>query len=412
MIDYLDKLRDNNDSSSKSVEIRNYFNRRLIHRDVKEDFNTLYEKFYKCLICNDVIYDPVHCSECQLIFCNSCISNPDLKRINFLCNHTKLSKVLPDHEKLKFEKIKVNCFFNCSNQTLNLFNYHSHLKSCKEKFDLSNMKSTNKDITTNQKDSLEVGKVSAVSYDDKFVKLIENNFNTKINKLNEILQNKDKLIQSLQINIIETDKAAKTQNHIMDQLKSNFIELELKTQKTYIELLDLKYKLQNRIEAYEIMKKKKDEDNENFIRERSDLNKKSENQNKLREDLEKRCKKLVEEKNNILMFNSSAQNLSESEIKFRELINNIIDPDLSILSLNNNNLEDIHIKYLSQCNFLKGLTSLDLQNNSLLTLEGFKTLEQCGFIHTLTEFKLKWTIKGLEGLQNLKDCIFLKKLTE
>jgi len=173
----------------------------------------------------------------------------------------------------------------------------------------------------------------------------------------------------------------------------------------------LKDKLQNKIEAYESMKKKKDEDNENFTRERSDLNKKSENQNKLREDLEKRCKKLIEEKNNILMFNSSAQNLSENEVKFRELINNIIDPDLSILSLNQNNLEDIHIKYLSQCNFLKGLTSLDLQNNSLLTLEGFKTLEQCGFNNTLTEFKLKWTIKGLEGLQYLKDCIFLKKLT-
>ena len=125
MIEALEKI-SNKQVSSETLEvktdIRDYFNKRLIIPEIFKYFNKLYDRFYKCLVCYDVIFDPIYCSECQLVFCSSCVSKGS-KSKNLNCLHSNLLKELPALEKLKFEKIKVKCFFNCSNKNLNLLTY-------------------------------------------------------------------------------------------------------------------------------------------------------------------------------------------------------------------------------------------------------------------------------------------------
>jgi len=123
------------------------------------------------------------------------------------------------------------------------------------------------------------------------------------------------------------------------------------------------------------------------------LKKELETQTTLRKEFEVKVAKLMEKKNNLLMFKSQSQRLSDEEIAFRELIKNI-NPELTILNLKSKRLFNKHIKYLSQCEFLNNLISLDLLDNPSLTLEGFKYLEECTFITKLTDFKLQWCIVG------------------
>ena len=128
--------------------------------------------------------------------------------------------------------------------------------------------------------------------------------------------------------------------------------------------------------------------------------------------LGKKIDALDDEKNTLRIFNSNAQDLNSDEIAFRTIVYENINQELTILSLNDKNLKDIDIKYLSECDFLSNLTSLDLRNNSLLTAEGFKYLADCSFIDKLTDFKIKWGIEGLEGIKYLSDYQFLNKITE
>ena len=106
MIDILETLIDTQDkeykqdrqvSSEEGEAYCKYFNKRLIVPEIRDHFNVVYEMRYKCLICYDVVYDPVYCSECQLVFCKSCVTvsstqslNNIQKNKNLLCDHTNI----------------------------------------------------------------------------------------------------------------------------------------------------------------------------------------------------------------------------------------------------------------------------------------------------------------------------------
>ena len=139
MIEHLNKLvfRDCS-TTEKAIDIRDCLNRRLIYPELIEEFNNQYEQYYKCIICNDMFFDPIYCSKCQNNYCKSCISSNKSESNFYKCDHTNESNELPILQKTLFEKIKVNCFFNCSNKTLNLINYPAHLITCKEKYENNN----------------------------------------------------------------------------------------------------------------------------------------------------------------------------------------------------------------------------------------------------------------------------------
>ena len=132
MIESLNKLvKKDNKSTEVKEDLLNYFNKRLISSDNRKFFNEMYDKYYKCYICYDVIFDPVYCPDCHLVFCKNCIQITSTSNItNIKCLHTKPMEPLHDNEKYIFEQIKIDCFFNCSNKNLSLLNYASHLESC------------------------------------------------------------------------------------------------------------------------------------------------------------------------------------------------------------------------------------------------------------------------------------------
>jgi len=104
MINILENMekKDSPAQVDKLIEPKDYFNRRLIYPQARDDFNQLYETYYKCLICQDVVFDPVYCSKCQMVFCSSCIiilKNSDINdhksKGSVICDHSNTSAQLP-----------------------------------------------------------------------------------------------------------------------------------------------------------------------------------------------------------------------------------------------------------------------------------------------------------------------------
>ena len=104
-----------------TLELKNLFNQRLIKPEVKDRFDFLYNMYYKCLICNDVVFDPILCIDCEVVFCYSCVSELDnysnKSSIYLNCKHENIIEI-PDINKRKFENIKLNCYYNCSSHSL------------------------------------------------------------------------------------------------------------------------------------------------------------------------------------------------------------------------------------------------------------------------------------------------------
>ena len=328
--------------------------------------------------------------------------------------------MLPDQKKLKFEKIKVNCFFNCSNKTLNLLNYPTHIKTCKENYESKMSKLNEKFSKDNslRRDTLHKPYSLHSHHDtDKInLNLIEKEAYSKLKQLIQVLSekinNKDKINKSLQTQLIDINKELITSKKILSQTNNKLLILEESTQNLVKELRELHLDLQEKSRENTILTNKFDKDKENFLREIAHLEKMLELQTTQCKLLEKANENLTEEKNNLLMFNSNSITLSEAELAFRKLIQENIDPELRILNLNNKKLEDIHMEYLSHCEFLNKLTSLDINNNNLVTVDGVKFLGDCVFIKNLTEFKMRWCLKGKEGMDYLKKFTFLEKLTD
>ncbi len=105
---------------------RNLFRRRLLNekslRKIQQNFSD-----FSCKICEEIIFDPVSCSQCKEAFCRECLQN----LINSFrkcpldeCYPIRINNSLPEWKKAKLEKIKVKCFNNCQ-----LFNHEDEIGS-------------------------------------------------------------------------------------------------------------------------------------------------------------------------------------------------------------------------------------------------------------------------------------------
>ena len=123
-----------------TLELKNMFNQRLIKPEFKSRFDLLYNTYFKCLICNDTLFDPVLCSDCEIIFCKSCVfdldTRSDISQISpfISCKHENITEI-PVINKRHFEKISLRCFYYCNSHDLNLLNYSAHISRCKYRHD-------------------------------------------------------------------------------------------------------------------------------------------------------------------------------------------------------------------------------------------------------------------------------------
>ena len=228
MIDYLQKLINNQSnnqannqaSQEEKVDYQDYFNRKLIFDpEIKDYFNQFYEIHYKCWICYDVVFDPIYCPECQLVFCKSCVTNSLFNSKSIKCSHRETLRELTKQEKLKFEKIKVNCFFKCGSQKLNLLNYPDHLIGCKAKYNERNLKTNEVKTTTF---SNEVNKIHLET--DEIGSIVQLK---KLNQINTLkMQEKDLKNKSLQSLLIQTRQETISMQRILDKTNRLFIEME------------------------------------------------------------------------------------------------------------------------------------------------------------------------------------------
>ena len=84
-----------------TLELKNMLNKRLILPEVKSRFDFLYNTYCKCLICDDTLFDPMLCSDCDIIYCRSCVtdldesSNLNPTHPTFIsCRHESLGEIL------------------------------------------------------------------------------------------------------------------------------------------------------------------------------------------------------------------------------------------------------------------------------------------------------------------------------
>jgi len=134
-----------------TLELKNLFNQRLIIQKHKSRFDFLYNTYHKCLICNDILFDPVLCIDCDIIYCKCCVTDletisisgnsDNLSPPNIDCKHENTTGI-PDINRRHLEKIKVNCYFNCKTHNLDLFNYSDHIRKCKSIHDRNNKHNT------------------------------------------------------------------------------------------------------------------------------------------------------------------------------------------------------------------------------------------------------------------------------
>ena len=125
-----------------SIKNKDLLLRRLIKHSSRSYFELFYSKYYECLICKDILFDPVQCNKCNEIFCRSCIyslstnsryTNSNFRVLN--CFHRQLNEIEKSnrYEYVKqLEKVKLDCYYKCGNADLNLLNYAKHIRICNE----------------------------------------------------------------------------------------------------------------------------------------------------------------------------------------------------------------------------------------------------------------------------------------
>jgi len=261
MIENLDKHSKREESNSLPFESRDFFNRRLIKPDLKKYYSKLFGRHYKCLICYDSIFDPVHCSGCKLVFCRTCLSKngsdepdgADRPKGDILqCDHNKLkhSNKLPELEKEKFEKIKLDCFFNCGS-TFDLLSYPSHIEFCKQKYELTRVNQNNLRKENNSH-----------KYAEQIQSILLEKIKAFTESQNSQFKTKEKESQNLLYKIIEMRKDIMDYNQNMLKMESIFIEKEEITVMVTKQLFEVKEMLQKAIKKNASLIKKKEEQNE------------------------------------------------------------------------------------------------------------------------------------------------------
>ena len=107
-----------------------------IKPESREYFQKHFEKSMKCSICEGIIFDPVACNDCKEVFCKQCIQSKIYKNEKCPledCFPITVSVIIDEVFKKKFEKVKINCFYNC-NSEINLLNYALHLQECEVEY--------------------------------------------------------------------------------------------------------------------------------------------------------------------------------------------------------------------------------------------------------------------------------------
>ena len=240
IIENLEKFKINQVKPAAIADYCYYFNRKLIVSEIKEHFNQLYGRCYKCLICYDVIFDPVYCSDCRIVFCKNCISNVN-KNNNLLCSHTTISKELPAEKILDFEQIKVNCFFKCDNKNLNLLTYPDHLIICKEKYD-RNISSLNE-----KKDSKKDINITLLLKE----RALNVNFLEQIDKLKLELKEKVRTVERFTNKYIASELESIELKQSINKTKENYEEVRERYEITTDELTIVKGMLLNKVKDYD-----------------------------------------------------------------------------------------------------------------------------------------------------------------
>ena len=209
---------------------KDLLNKRLIKPGSKDYFDFLYTKHFECILCKEILFDPVCCSNCNGIFCRNCVYDLRNNYKNFSvlrCLHSEIEECIEMKERFQLEKIKVNCYFKCGSSNLNLLNYASHLRNCNTNKN-NNSEKTNVNVN-------EIGTENIKKDNDK----IEVN---ELNKFNE------KELAALNEDIINLSEN-KNENHIVDQ---NEIKTECEITENVKKLHDIHELNNNPIEVINI----------------------------------------------------------------------------------------------------------------------------------------------------------------
>jgi len=220
------------------------------------------------------------------------------------------------------------------------------------------------------------------------------------------LNDKERTIKSLQSQLIEVKNESIIKNINLEKNNYLFIDNELKAQESKNQIRDLISIQMNKTEEIIKLNKKLDKKSDDLAVISKDLN----IQTTQRIKLEKEVEELKIEKNNLLLTNSSSKKLSDGEENFRKMILDNIDLNLTTLDLSGKNLRDIHMKYLTECDFLNKLQTLNLQNNPYITIDGYRYLKYCKFIKNLNCLLMTISIKGANVIEQLSDLRFIRKL--
>jgi len=125
-----------NELSIKPIDFNfpdNPFKLELIHKDYEEDVKSM-----TCPICINLVWKPVHCSECTNLVCSQCMEQWLTKSKNCpLCNKVFKSNPVVNLVKSALSKIKSKCYFSSElNQSMNegcdkligYYDFEKHIK--------------------------------------------------------------------------------------------------------------------------------------------------------------------------------------------------------------------------------------------------------------------------------------------
>lgn len=104
-------------------DLHDYMNKQYV---VKSEYYKAVEDSVNCLICMDIIIDPIMCMKCQNVYCKKCIENWD--RVNKICpikcpsaNYQKCRVKAEILNKLKFECKKCNNIIDYENMSKHVY---------------------------------------------------------------------------------------------------------------------------------------------------------------------------------------------------------------------------------------------------------------------------------------------------
>ncbi len=88
------------------------------------------KEVYSCMICQDILYNPVACSNCYTLFCEACIKKwligADFCPDGCAVSEIKIEKINNQTRKI-LDKLKLKCIHNCE---VPFTHYFDHLEHC------------------------------------------------------------------------------------------------------------------------------------------------------------------------------------------------------------------------------------------------------------------------------------------